>query len=69
MAVNICNPIYTGGGGRRISNSRPTRAVSKTLSPKQNTNKRVGSMTQVVECLPEALGSISSTSINKQTNK
>jgi hypothetical protein len=43
---------YLEGRDRKIANLRPAWAkFSKTLSQKQNTNKKAGSVEQVVDCL------------------
>jgi hypothetical protein len=65
MVLYACNPSYLGGGDSKISSLRPPWTVSETLSWKQNANKRTGSVATVIKCLasiPQALGSIPSTS-------
>jgi hypothetical protein len=50
MVVHTYNPNHSGSGGRMISNSGQTRQKGrKTLSQKQNTNKRAADIAQVVE--------------------
>jgi hypothetical protein len=60
-----------GGGSRRISNVRPaqTTTAARPYLKKENKNKRVRDMVQVVECLLgmcKALSLIPSTAKNKQ---
>jgi hypothetical protein len=47
----------TGGRGRRLFSLRPAQGkISVTLSQKQNTNKRAGSVAQVVDaCLTSTM--------------
>jgi hypothetical protein len=68
--VYICNPSHLAGKGRRVLSLRSAQAVSKTLSQKQNKNKRARDIVQVVESLLgmlEALGS--NFSIETKQNK
>jgi hypothetical protein len=62
VVVHTCNSSYSRGRGRRIlSLGHPWSKVRETLSQKQNTNKRTGGVSQMVECLlsmSKALGSI-----------
>jgi hypothetical protein len=56
--VHICNPSYLGDSSRRIARSRPAQAnlVRPCLK-----NKRLGSVSQVVEHLPSKHKAILST--------
>jgi hypothetical protein len=68
VEVHICNPSYSGRGEFKASLGK----VINTLSQKQNTNKRIMVVVQVVEylpCKPEALGSIPGTERKRRKKK
>jgi hypothetical protein len=48
LIAHTCNPSYSGGRDRRILSWRRGK-VSKTLSEKQNTNRRAGGVAREVE--------------------